>query len=362
MKFPIATLSVTFRDASNERRDAFLAACEAGAAEELLKRQHATGVVRVATCSRVEWIISGDDARWAAELLRSRLQSVVEGDGQPGPAMRRGPQLRTGYAAAHYLFRVTCGLDSLAEGEAAVARQVLKAFSTAHAQKRTDRTLNLFWNQLGKLVHHKRLLVSKPGIGVQKLVLDELQERRLAVPALLFGRGPIGRSIEESLRAAGIRVTTHGRATREQFMALLDNAPLVIVAAGARAAWLSLPPRTDRPLVVDVSSPLQLVSREGWELVDLDHLLARPGVLMSDDEHARLDALIDTQLLDLSERLALRSNEALGELTQFRREFVERTLARLGSSVQDPQVLKDIKKEISEATHSLVLRTKGGST
>ena len=349
---PIAVVSITFRDAPTQVRDACLRADDeaGGPGQQLLERGHATGLVRIQTCSRIEWVISSPEPRWAGELLRGALASR---------AGVRPPRLRTGFAAAHYLCRVASGLDSLAEGEAAVARQVLKAFSDAHAQKRTDRTLNLVWNQLGKLVHHKRLLVSRPGIGVQKLVVDDIAQRRVEQPIVLFGSGQIGRSIQEALRAQNLSVKLFNRATRGEFDLAVASAPLVVLASGAPQAWLSLPARNDGPVLIDVGSPAQVVTAPGWTQVGLDQLLSSPGCLMSDDELARLDALIDTQLLELIERLHMRTNETLSELTQFRTEFVNRVLSRLGDSVSDPQVLRDIRRDISEATHALVLRTKG---
>lgn len=366
MKIPLAIVGVTFRDAPTHVRDAALR-CDSGTGgdtlentavtAQLIARGHATGVVRLETCSRVEWIISSPEPRWAAELLRSALLAKLV----PLGVEARSVRSRSGYAAAHYLCRVTTGLDSLAEGEAAVARQVLKAFSDAHSQKRTDRLLNLLWNQLGKLVHHKRQLISRPGIGVQKLVLDELLERGPARPVVIFGRGTIGRSIDESLRNNGFTTSLYSRAERAAFDEAVATASTLVMASGAPAPWLVLPQRHDHPTVIDVGSPSQIVKAPGWNTLGLDELLSRPGCLMTDEELARLDALIDAQLLELAQRLSLRTNEALGELEQFRTDFVDHVLTRLNASVSDPEVMRDIRRDITEATHALVLRTKGSA-
>src|SRR6185503_10147083 len=118
---------------------------------ELLATGAARGIARLETCSRTEWVVSSSQPQWAAELLRSALMSRLEG-GAPGRTLH----LKVGPAAAHYLMRVAAGLESLAEGEPAVGRQVLRGFERAHAAKRTDKPLNACWRAVGSLIHRRR--------------------------------------------------------------------------------------------------------------------------------------------------------------------------------------------------------------
>ena len=56
--------------------------------------------------------------------------------------------MRAGSAAVHYLLRVAVGLDSVAEGEGAVGRQVLKAFEHARSTGVSDGRLHRVWKHV----------------------------------------------------------------------------------------------------------------------------------------------------------------------------------------------------------------------
>src|SRR5438874_12653038 len=138
----LAVVGMDYREGPTSVRAA-LVALDAGAnspSAELISTKAAAGIARLDTCSRCEWVISSEQPQWAAELLRSALMSRVTGDG----AGRR-MHLKVGPAAAHYLMRVAAGLESVAEGEPAVGRQVLRGFERAHAGKRTHKPLNACW-------------------------------------------------------------------------------------------------------------------------------------------------------------------------------------------------------------------------
>ena len=349
----LAIVGINFREAPTAWRAA-AAACDQGADSPTLKLiagGFATGVVRIATCSRSEWVVSSTQPKWAAELLLSSLLAAVP------EARRHNFHLRSGVSAANYLFRVASGMDSLAEGESAVTRQVLRAFSEAHARKQTDRTLNLAWNELGKLAHHRRRMsLLRPGIGVQRLVLDELREREVKEVAL-FGLGQIGNGIADLLHAAGIGVRSFRRATLAQFYATLTSAPVVVFASGASAPWCDLPAHPG--LAIDVGSPPQIRQRGGFAVIGLDALLSRPGCQMSDTEFERLEALVETQALEFVERLTAPDRRGIGELKEQHASFVHEMLPRLLAAADRPEAVRELRRELQQFTHALVQKARG---
>src|SRR5882724_4471276 len=138
----IAVVGMSFREGPNavRARLAAIDALEDGPSAHLLKQGTVTGIVRMHTCSRAEWIISAPQPTWAAELLRASLLSRAGAQ-----ATGRVMHLKAGFAAVHYLVRVALGLESLAEGEQAVGRQMLKAFDAAHKAGLTDKMSRQIW-------------------------------------------------------------------------------------------------------------------------------------------------------------------------------------------------------------------------
>src|SRR5438067_8397030 len=98
--------------------------------------------------------------------------------------------------------RVAAGLESVAEGEPAVGRQVIRAFERAHAARRTDKALNSCWRAVGALIHGRRALApSASTVGVHSLVADAVGkwlEPRQTV--LVFGQGQIGKAVARALQ------------------------------------------------------------------------------------------------------------------------------------------------------------------
>ncbi len=188
---------------------------------------------------------------------------------------------KVGIPASHYLdMRVAMGLESVAEGEAAVGRQVLRGFERSHADARTDKVLNAGWRIVGALIHRRRVLApSASAIGVHSLVVDALEERlkgRAYGAGVRPGADRQGRSRARSPSAGGSRgedlQPPDGRRLSRRDRR--GSAACVIICSGADAAWLALPSRKDKPLAIDIGSPEQIAVAPGWERIALDHLLA----------------------------------------------------------------------------------------
>ncbi len=325
---PLALVGATHRHAGTAER-ARLAELESegsGPAHELIEGGHATGAVVLATCSRVEWLVSSPRPEWAAELLRGAIAVRV-----PGARLRA----RTGHDAVRTLLRVSLGLDSVAEGEAAVGRQVLAAFEAAHRAGRTDRVLHACWRGVQEVIGDRRRRgLSRGTRGVQTLIVNELRRRGVGPGArvTVVGRGAIGSGVRAALVASGYAPRMIGRDASE-LDALRETDDVVIACTGAPAPHIVLPDRmqgTRGPLVIDVGAPAQIARATGWDLVDLETLLAGRGDRLDADSRAWLERAAADMTRRLAARLAARpAAEAMTRLDADRRDFLARTLPPL---------------------------------
>jgi glutamyl-tRNA reductase len=353
-KAPVAVVGVSWRSASTQVR-AQLAGLDAerDPVRELQAAGYVTGAVRVATCSRTEWILTADNPDWAATLLKGALLSRVEGlDAEQ-------LHVRSGGASVHYLLRVAVGLDSVAEGEGAVGRQVLKAFEHARSAGLTDRRMRLVWKQVERLIRARR--DKTPGAqsrGVQSLVRDALKEHPVSTVAIL-GRGDFGLAIERALRAAGrFEVTTWSRQTLDELKAGVEGFDAVVVCTGGGKAWLELPPRVRPGLCIDAGSPPQVVPSAGWKLLGLDALLSRPDIELGEDERERLEQLVLGATRDLSKALASRSTSpTLAAIDAERTAFLNERLPSLLVGLPKAQVRK-VKQAVGAFTHAILKKTR----
>ncbi len=322
MSMPVAVVGMDFREGPSSVR-ALLRSIDDGPespSARLRASNACDGIARIESCSRIEWVISAKNASWAGELLRGALLKAL---GETGAGRRMHAKLSTG--ALHYLLRVSLGLESVAEGEHAIGRQVLRAFEVAHDAGSTDRTLHLCWHAVGRLLQLRKETGVGSSVGVQSLVAAELEGLERAVPIALLGRGEIGRQIETALHRAGFsEVAGFSRAEWEVFDRRCERAAVVIVATGGPAPWLELPSRADSPLLIDVGAPVQVASAEGWRLVPLDALLGRRGLLLDERSLATLDALADEGAESLREALeAAPAGQLLQALDHEKRRFLE---------------------------------------
>ena len=172
MSPPLAVVGVSWRNANTAVRAQFAAlAQQAEPIASLRQAGYVSGAACITTCSRTEWIITADQPEWAGSLLRGALASRLP-ELQPELV-----QVRAGAAAVHYLLRVAVGLDSVAEGEGAVGRQVLKAFELARSNGISDARLHRVWKHVERLIRQRRdHLPGAPSLGVQALVREVLRD------------------------------------------------------------------------------------------------------------------------------------------------------------------------------------------
>ncbi len=288
-ELPLAVVGCDFRVAPSAVRSRLVP--DAGARRELfeqLSRNAAVdGLVDLNTCNRNEWIVSGPQPNWAAELMRAAML------GRAGEACRGWlrPYLYVGQAAARHVFRVAVGQESLVTGERQISGQLYRAIETARRLGTSSRTLNGLGSIAGRLVRigMRRGCVHNSAVGVHSLAVSYLMNRlefspqsRLAV----VGLGRIGRRVVGALREGlGLRPvlcnrTAAGAGDAVRPLGDLDRvlaeADAAVICTGALSPVVRPEHLPQRPLLlVDIGIPQQ-VEREGLpaqaEVVGLDQL------------------------------------------------------------------------------------------
>lgn len=353
-ELPLGAVGMSFREGPTSARAALLAADQGEDAPSaaLLSSGVATGIVRVETCSRVTWVISSPQPAWATSLLSAGLVSAARE--AAGEAVgERVPRARVGRAALDHLLRVTLGLEAVVEGERAVGRQVLRAFDRAHAEGRTDPALHLVWKGLGELLHRRGDAAPRQR-GVQSLAAQAVQAALAGSAAeqaeiLVIGTGEIGRAVLAAIPEA------RGFARRDlpAFSAAAARAAAVIVCTGGPHPWLSLPPRADAPLALDLGSPAQVRAAPGWRLEGLDELLSGQMAL-PEDQQAALVALVESGCESLSRALlSPPPSEALAALDAERRAFLAEELPQMETGLS-PEAASALREGVNKLGHRLI--------
>ena len=242
---PLALVGMSYREAPSAVRAALVAldAGAAGPAQQLLDAGEITGVVRIESCARVEWLLASPRPAWAAELFSAALIGAAENPDHVRPRVRHGA------AAVGGLLRVAAGLDSVAQGEHAIGNQILRSFERAHEAGTVCRNLHVAWRGVGEMLNRaRRILPQGRTGGVQALVVQRMPDVPRDAPIAVFGLGEIGRAMLRALADAGFTaVESFNRASMRAFEGAVQRAQMVIVASGAPHAWLTLPARSRAP-------------------------------------------------------------------------------------------------------------------
>lgn len=355
---PLAIVGASFRDVPTQLRARLAQLDEgAGAPSQLLREGgHATGVVRIVTCSRVEWVLSTPTPEYAASMLKSALAMRV-------PEAQVSLHSKHGMPAAHYLFRVVLGLDSVAEGESAVGRQVLTGFANAHKKSATDAVLRQVWKQTESLIHQRRVEgAAIPAAGIQSLVVAVLQEVAAPdVPIVVWGLGEVGRATQRALIRAGyLSVIGCKRDQRAELEKQVRAGAHVVVCTGGAAAYLELPAISQPRLCIDIGCPPQVANAPGWERMDLDSLLSGQRQRLDDSQRSRLTNLAKTAADDLKGALADGARPSrLSSLEETRRKYFTELLPPLLDELPRPQAEK-LRQSIAQFAHQM-LRAAGAA-
>jgi glutamyl-tRNA reductase len=348
---PLALVGMSYREAPSAVRAA-LASIDAeadGPSQLLLASGEITGVVRIESCARVEWLFAGPRPAWAAELFSATLIGAEENPD------RMRPRVRHGAAAAGGLLRVAAGLDSVAQGEHAIGNQVLRSFERAQEAGTMCRNLHVVWRGVGEMLGKaRRILPQGRTGGVQQLVIDRIADLPREAPIAVFGLGEIGRAMLRALADSGFTaVESFNRASMRAFDSAVARSQVVIVASGAPHAWLTLPPGRGRK-AFDLGSPLQIVAAPDWQLTELDELLDGHGAVLPDAEYSALEAECAISAERICQTLlAPPPSDTLAAMTAIRTEFMQHKLPGLLEGLP-PQRARKLTSEVNAMLHEFI--------
>ncbi len=352
MSLPLAIVGASFRDVPTKLRARLhqLDEGDASPSAQLRAGGHVQGVVRIVTCSRVEWVLSTATPEWAASMLMSALAVRC-------PETPLSLHAKHGMPAANYLFRVVLGLDSVAEGESAVGRQVLTGFANAHKKNATDAVLRQVWKQTETLIHQRRAEgAAVPTAGIQSLVVAVLLEVAKPNAAIVvWGLGEVGRATQRALARAGFTaVVGCKRGDADELQRLAKAGAHVVVCTGATAAYLELPPINASRLCIDIGCPAQVLSAPGWERLDLDALLSGQRQHLNESQRERLSLLAKQASEELQDALADAARPGrLSSLEETRRKYFAETLPGLLEGLPRPQAEK-LRQSIAKFAHQML--------
>ena len=236
--------------------------------------------VCLSTCNRTELYVAADEVeaaeRDAVEVLAS-LEPHVE------PALYRLHDR----AAAHHLFRVAAGLDSLVPGEGEILGQVRLAHELGTPGPLLDRVFRQALHG-GRKVRAQTAIgqspasVSAAAAALAEQVFGSLEGRSI----LLLGAGKVSEQAARNLRSRGAQITlvANSRTERERIDEHLAAVDVVIASTNARGLVLEAAALVEafrrrkgrRLLLIDLAVPRDLDPAigelDGCYLYDIDDL------------------------------------------------------------------------------------------
>ena len=236
--------------------------------------------VCLSTCNRTELDVAAADAH-AAE--RDAVAALASLEPEVEPALYRLHDR----AAAHHLFRVTAGLDSLVPGEGEILGQVRGAHELGTTGPLLDRVFRQALHA-GRKVRAQTAIgqspasVSAAAAALAEQVFGSLEGRSI----LLLGAGKVSEQASRNLRSRGaeIALVANSRTARERIREELAGVDVVIASTNApglvlEAATMKQALRTRRGrrlLLVDLAVPRDLDPAigelDGCYLYDIDDL------------------------------------------------------------------------------------------
>jgi len=358
---------------------------------ELCRGDHVIEATSLVTCNRLEVYADVSKFHGGVGEIGNTLAKVT---GVPLEELTEHLYVHYEGAAVAHLFRVACGLDSMAVGESQILGQVRTALRTSQASGSAGRTIgHLVQNALrvGKRAHSETKLdragptLVEAGLKRAAELLGPLDQVRV----LVLGAGAMSGLAVASANRAGLTSIsvcsrTLGRAGRlaasvggvpvplEQLPSALATADLVIACAGStgylvdrEAAEAAQAARADQPRRAQVFIDLALPR-------DVDPLIAAlPGVSVFDLEQLGHDLSAEGLSEDLADVRALVANEVETYLADQRAKevaptvvalramantVVETELQRLGSRVGavEPGVLAELEQTVRRVVDKLL--------
>ncbi|TML77634.1 MAG: glutamyl-tRNA reductase, partial [Actinobacteria bacterium] len=258
--------------------------------------------VCLSTCNRTELYVAAGEAEQAEKDAVAALASL-EPDVEP--ALYRLHDR----AAAHHLFRVAAGLDSLVPGEGEILGQVRLAYELGTAGPFLDRVFRQALHT-GRKVRAQTAIgespasVSAAAAALAEQVFGSLEGRSI----LLLGAGKVSDQAARNLRSRGAEITlaANSKTVRERIDEQLEAVDVVIASTNAAGLVLEAAAVADalrrrkgrRLLLVDLAVPRDLDPAigelDGCYLYDIDDLeqIVVETLLLRRQEAERAEAIV----------------------------------------------------------------------
>lgn len=170
------------------QRENFIQNDPTSVVERLFKEKKIVGYVNLSTCLRVEYYLDLDKDYSVADFQKEiGLRDIF---------------IKQGHDAVNYLFRVTCGFESVIKGEDQILAQIKKAQLTSMENKISSSNINVIFNkaiELGKKfrnkskICHNALSLEAISLKFIKNRVSELKDKKI----LILGVGDLARDIME---------------------------------------------------------------------------------------------------------------------------------------------------------------------
>lgn len=354
-------------------------------ADAALAGEHVGECVVVSTCNRTELYAESATFHGAVSDLVDALAAATGVDRQ---LLREHLYVHYDERAVAHAFRVACGLDSMAVGEAQILGQLRHALTRAQRHEHVSTGLNALFQhalRVGKRAHaetgldHVSHTLVDAGLVLAREVLGELAGRTV----LILGAGGMsglaaatvatwqpGRIVVVTRTASrGVRLAERVGGTSRpmaELPAALAEADLVIASAGAvgvlvdhDSAALAAAAREHRTQVyLDLALPHDVTPA----VAGLDGVtrisLADLGRLLRDDTHAgptveRVEALVVAEVaVHLTTRAASSVAPTVAALRARAADVVAAELERLAA--RTPELSRAERAEVDLAVHRVV--------
>ena len=316
----------------------------------------------LSTCNRTELYLAAEDPEQAERAAVAALASL-------GPEVEPALYRLQDRAAAHHLFRVAAGLDSLVPGEGEILGQVRVAHEVGTIGPLLDRVFRQA-QHAGRKVRAQTAIgespasVSSAAAALAEQVFGSLEGRSI----LLLGAGKVSEQAARNLRSRGaeIALVADSKTERDRIdeeLAGVDvviastNAPGLVLEAGTVAAALRRR-RGGRLVLVDLAVPRDLDPAIGeldgcylYDIDDLEQIVAETlsgrrreaeraeSIVAAEAEkfhewHASLDvvpaiASLRARAEEIREAELLKADALLGRLDESQRRAVEAVTAQI---------------------------------
>ncbi|MGL4955476.1 MAG: glutamyl-tRNA reductase [Cetobacterium sp.] len=179
---------ITHKDLDLCQRENFIQNDPTSLVELLFKSKKVVGYVNLSTCLRVEYYLHLDK-NYSLEEFKMDIG-------------RDDVFIKQGHEAVNYLFRVTCGFESVIKGEDQILAQIKKAQLTSMENKISSSNMNVIFNkaiELGKKfrnkskICHNALSLEAISLKFIKNKVVNLKDKKI----LILGVGDLARDIME---------------------------------------------------------------------------------------------------------------------------------------------------------------------